>query len=265
MADDEARSDPAPATPHRGSPLDPVTIEATADPVGPVEEADSRGAEAASVDMSVREPSMAAGAADPASSRAAGEPPAGNRPRRSAMPTLLGLIGVILALLLGANLYTMYNPPGNGALDGVVARADALDRRVGELESRSGSAAELALRLKFVETDVAQLKSAAEAARQPAALASPPAPAPAPGGDDQVAALQARLADLARTVAGLQDAAAGPVTVDLGPLETKVAALAALVTAVQASLAALPRVDLAPVQAEVAALDRRLAPVEAAL
>lgn len=280
MADDEARSDPAPATPHRGPPREPVTIEATADPAATVEASDTRWDENTPLDMSVHEPSMAAGGADLAASGGpaeAGATLAVPRPaRRSIMPALLGVIGIILVLLLGANLYTMYNPPGNAPMDAVVARTEALDRRVAEVEARSGSAADLALRLKYVETDLAQLKAgAAEAQQRLALLTSQPAdaaasPATAPEAaaaaqvGDQVAAVQAKLADLAKTVAGLQEAASAAPKLDLGPLDAKVAALSSSVTAVQAALAALPKMDLAPVEAAIAALDRRLDPVEAA-
>lgn len=144
--------------------------------------------------------------------------------RRSLMPAVLGAIGLILMLLLVANLYTLYNPPVNdqipalqAALAGVHQQIAALPKTdLAPLESRLAA---LSTALDGLKSEVAQGGGAAQAAADAKAAVGP---------------LADRLDDLDKRVVAVQDA-----------------------------LAALPKVDLAPLEARSAELDRRLTPLEA--
>lgn len=149
--------------------------------------------------------------------------PAGRR-QRSMMPAVLGAIGLVLILLLVANLYTLYNPPVNDQIPSLQASVAAVHQQLAavpkvDLTPLEGRVATLATALGALESEVAHGGGAAQAATEAKAAVGP---------------LAARLDDLDKRLVALQ-----------GSLET------------------LPKVDLAPLDTRVADLDKRLIPLEA--
>lgn len=179
----------------------------------------------------LHEPSMAAGAAELAAGERSAEAfgasthadPSPAPRRRPMLPALLGAIGLILILLLVANLYTFYNPPVNDQIPALQAEVAGVHQQLAavpkvDLAPLEGRLAALSTNLAALKSDVAQGGGAAAAAADAKAAMGP---------------LAARLADLDKRLGG-----------------------------VQAAVDALPKVDLAPLETRTAALDKRLIPLE---
>lgn len=134
---------------------------------------------------------------------------------RSIMPAALAAIGLILILLLVANLYALYNPPVNDQIPALQAAVAGVHQQlaavpkvdIGPLESR---VAILSTALAALKSDMAQGSGAAQAATEAKAAVGP---------------LAARLDDLDKRVLALQSGLQAVPKVDLGPLETSAAAL----------------------------------------
>ncbi len=323
MADDEVRTPPdlprsGQATPNRGKRREPTLIEGTAEEIAPELGADPQAPapdplEAPAEEAAVHEPSMAAGAAglagtDHAAETASAEgevdhvasdgdspwspttpdegPAAPDpKPAGSRAPLVLSALAVLLILLLGAVLYTLYNPPANGAVAALAGDVNTLKQRIAALEAKSGSPVDLtplqdrvaALearpsdakplqdRIAALETASGQLKSAVEAMR---GKLDPQSGAPAvaasqAGAAADLAPLQGKVADVESGLKALQGTVASIPKTDLAPLDARLAALGDKLVGAQAELAALPRIDLAPVNTKIEEIDHRLAPIEA--
>ena len=295
MAEDDVRPDQGPrhpdeATPNRGKRRDTLAIEGEATEIRPLggetlvpgeptpsDQTPTGEYEAPAPDARVEEPSMASASADlaaPGHSAQAFAAPADALPprRRSMMPALLGVIGVLLVLLLGAILYTLMNPAGGNEVASLQAREATLTKRVAALEARpepGAASAALEGRVKALEGSVAGVtKELGETRDKIGAL--PVAAAAVAGAPDadlpaKLTALDAKTDDLAHQITDLRQQIGAIPKPDMGPVDAKLANLAAGVVALKAGLAAVPKVDLGPLEGKVAALDQRLAPVEAVL
>lgn len=143
---------------------------------------------------------------------------------RSMMPPALAAIGLILILLLVANLYTLYNPPLNdqipalqASIAGVHQQLAAVPRiDIGPLQNR---VAALSAALGALQNQTAQGGGATQAAAEAKAAVGP---------------LAGRLDDLDKRIVALQGGLDAVPKVDLGPLETKAAAFDKRLTPLEA-------------------------------
>lgn len=183
---------------------------------------DAPSAEAAS---DPNEPSIAAGErpADVFGDPAPDQTGPTSRPR-SLLPAVLGAIGLILILLLVANLYTLYNPPVNDQIP-------ALQAAVASVHQQLAAAP---------KTDLAPLEA------RLAALST---------------ALDALKSDLGQVSDAAQ--AAADAKAALGPLAARLDDVDKRLLAVRSDVDAVPKPDLAPLQTGITALDKRLVPLEA--
>lgn len=140
------------------------------------------------------------------------------------LPAVLGSIGLVLILLLIANLYTLYNPPTNDQIPALQAEVAAVHQQFAALPKTD---------VGPLEGRIATLSSALDALKRDVAR----------GGGAEQAAVDAK-------------AAVGPLAARLDDLDKRV-------QAVQGALAAIPKLDLAPLETRTAALDKRLVPLEA--
>jgi hypothetical protein len=301
MADEEVRIPPEPqpagqAMPNRGKRRAPPVIEATAEEIKAASATDeplaTPAADAAAASEAPAEPS-AQEASGPASSRVEVSaetshvpPPA--PPRRSRFSALLSALGIVIILLLGAVLYTLYNPPANDAVTELSTETGALKQRLAALEAQSSPAPNLGPlqdRIAALETATGQLKTdladarskldglATAAPETPAESTAPATPAPAPvdlgplqskvGNLEQaLAALQNNAAGLQNNVTALQNSVAALPKVDLAPIDAKINDLSQAIGTLQAAVTALPKVDLGPTDAKVAQLGQTLAALQ---
>ncbi|WP_131113271.1 COG4223 family protein [Lichenihabitans psoromatis] len=310
MADEEVRVPPEPrpfgqAMPNRGKPRDAAVIEGTAEELLP---ADVRATDIAANDIKAEQDETlhrvesAAPTDDmlrdagepptePARSGAFGSvPPTGTAsgtervstspmvepatPRRSRMPLLLSLLGLMLILMLGALLYRLYDPAPDDSVAALTTEMSGLKQRIAALEARptavsaAPNLAPLQDRLSAIEGTVAQLKTDladTQSARDASKTAAPAETAANAAPSVDLGPIQSKLADLGQSITALQGTVAALPKVDLGPIDAKVADLGQTVASLQGAVAALPHVDLAPLSRDIAALNQRVTPLETAL
>ena len=146
-----------------------------------------------------------------------------SRPR-SKTPALLAAIGLILILLLVANLYTLYNPPENERIPALQAAVAGLHQQLAAVPKTD---------LAPLEGRLASLSTAFEALRS----------------------------DVAR--GGAAEQAVAGVKEGLGRLGARQDDLDKRLGIVQGAVDAVPKLDLAPLEARTAELEKRLVPLEA--
>ncbi len=241
MAGDEDRPSPEPYTAAAAA----SAVDLPAHPV------------AADEGIAAQEPSMASAAADTArSDRAAstfGAPPVGVAPvaRRSPLPVLLSIIGIVLILLLAANLYTLYNPPGDAAIPAMQAQVAALHQQLAAVPKVD--LAPLDTRVTGLAGEVDRLKAAVATNAGSSAAAADVKGAVAP--------LETKVGDLDKGLSALGATVAGLSRADLGPLAAKVSDLDKAVAGL-GDTAAANKEALAPLNDKLAAVEKRLTPLE---